>query len=67
MPGLLGLGVRRLPIVAEELDRMLRPDRAAAAGEIVGGTELVATPTDALGMARMPGSLVHVSRICASL
>jgi hypothetical protein len=47
------------PIVAEQLARMRRANRAVAAGEIVGRTVLIAAPADALGMRWLKRKLRH--------
>lgn len=47
------------PVVAEEFARMRRSNRAIPAGEVVGGTVLVAAPADPLGMGRTEWELRH--------
>ena len=41
------------PVLSEEFDRMLRPNRSVSAAEVIGGAILVASPADSFWMLRI--------------
>lgn len=41
------------PVLSEEFDRMLRPNRSVSAAEVIGGAVLVASPADSFWMLRI--------------
>jgi hypothetical protein len=41
------------PILSEDLDRMLRPNRSVSATEVIGGATFVASPADSFWILRI--------------